>query len=131
MNKQSMLDTAYEYLISKKGETVSFEDLFVYVAEQLGIVDEDGDKKALFYTNLTLDGRFILLSDNTWDLRSLHPSDEYEIDMKNAYNEGDEIDDTSDDEEEDDLLEKDEIDSEDNDNHEYDTNHEDSESHLY
>lgn len=39
------------------------------------------EKESLFYTNITLDGRFITVGENNWDLRSRHKFDEVHIDM--------------------------------------------------
>ena len=53
-----------------------------------------------FYTQLSLDGRFITLTDNFWDLRSRHKFEQVHLDMIDAYSdEDDEID-----EEEEELL---------------------------
>jgi len=37
--------------------------------------DEAYDKIASFYTQLTIDGRFVILSDGKWDLRERHTHD--------------------------------------------------------
>ena len=46
------------------------------------------------YTQLSLDGRFIILTDNNWDLRSRHVYSQVHIDMDDAYSddEGEEYD---------------------------------------
>ena len=43
------------------------------------------DKESLFYTNITLDGRFITVGENNWDLRSRHKFSDVHIDMNDIY----------------------------------------------
>ena len=38
---------------------------------------------------MMLDGRFVTLGENEWDLRSRHTFDKVHIDMKDVYNEDD------------------------------------------
>ena len=59
----------------------------------------------VFYTNITLDGRFITVGENRWDLRSRHKFDEVHIDMNDIY--ADDEEDTSDDDGDDGLIEDD------------------------
>ena len=67
MNK-SNLDVAYE--IVKNVESISFNDLWNQVAEVQNYTEEEkATKVGKFYTNLILDGRFVNLGDNVWDLR--------------------------------------------------------------
>lgn len=100
MNKP-FIEHAYDF-VSKQKNPVSFADIWNYIVEQseLGELSEDelATKAARFYTNLLLDGRFVNLGDNTWDLRSRHTFDKVHIDMKDVYSEVEEDDD--DDEEE-------------------------------
>lgn len=82
---KSFLDLASEYL-EKQSEPVGFQKLFDYAVQQSGITKEEAEKKiSLFYTNLLLDGRFVTLGENTWDLRSRHKFDKVHIDMKDVY----------------------------------------------
>ena len=46
---------------------------------------EKDDKESLFYTNITLDGRFITVGENNWDLRSRHKFSDVHIDMNDIY----------------------------------------------
>ena len=57
---------------------------------------------SLFYTNITLDGRFITVGENAWDLRSRHKFSDVHIDMNDIY---------SDDEEDDSEEPEDDVDS--------------------
>ena len=59
----------------------------------------------MFYTNITLDGRFITVGENRWDLRSRHKFYEVHIDMNDIY--ADDEEDTSDDDGDDGLIEDD------------------------
>ena len=52
--------------------------------------EEKDEKESLFYTNITLDGRFITIGENNWDLRSRHKIDEVGIDMNDIYTDEDE-----------------------------------------
>ena len=42
-------------------------------------------KNLCFYTNITLDGRFITVGENAWDLRSRHKFSDVHIDMNDIY----------------------------------------------
>ena len=79
MNK-SNLDVAYE--IVKNVESISFNDLWNQVAEVQNYTEEEkATKVGKFYTNLILDGRFVNLGDNVWDLRERNTFDKVHIDM--------------------------------------------------
>lgn len=87
---RSMVDVAYE-LMSKKKKAVNFYKLWQEVSEVKGFDEEEKDEKeSLFYTNITLDGRFITVGENNWDLRSRHKFDEVHIDMNDIYTDEDE-----------------------------------------
>ena len=43
-----------------------------------------------FYTNLTLDSRFVNVGDNKWDLRERLPFEKVHIDMNDIYNDDEE-----------------------------------------
>ena len=88
MNK-SNLDVAYE--IVKNVESISFNDLWNQVAEVQNYTDEEkATKVGKFYTNLILDGRFVNLGDNVWDLRERNTFDKVHIDMSECYSEEEE-----------------------------------------
>jgi DNA-directed RNA polymerase subunit delta len=87
--QKSMRDVAFE-LLSKKKNPVAFNKLWKEVAEVLGLTEEEATAKiGTFYTHITLDGRFILLQNNTWDLKSRHCESEWKIDMNELYKEDD------------------------------------------
>ena len=88
MNK-SNLDVAYE--IVKNVESISFNDLWNQVAEVQNFTEEEkATKVGKFYTNLILDGRFVNLGDNVWDLRERNTFDKVHIDMSECYSEEEE-----------------------------------------
>ena len=92
---KSNLDVAYE-LVSNKRKPVEFSKLWEEVSQIQGLSEEEAKGKASkFYTALSLDGRFITLGENTWDLRSRYTFDKVHIDMNEVY-----ADDIEDDEKE-------------------------------
>ena len=88
-NQKSMRDIAHE-LLTKKKNPVLFDKLWKEVSEILGLSEEEAlEKIGTFYTHITLDGRFVLLENNTWDLRVRHKFEEITIDMNDLYDEED------------------------------------------
>lgn len=88
MNK-SNLDVAYE--IVKGVDSISFKDLWNAVAQAQNFSEEEkATKVGKFYTNLILDGRFVNLGDNVWDLRERNTFDKVHIDMSECYSEEEE-----------------------------------------
>lgn len=98
--KNSMSDCAYNYL-SKKKKAKSFYEIWDNVVAELEISEEEQNEViSYFYTNLTLDSRFVNVGENKWDLRERLPFEKVHIDMNDIYNDEEEMD-------EDDLLEDD------------------------
>ena len=96
-NSKSMLDVAYEIACENNGP-ISFKDLVSEVASRLAMNEEELNKRiSRFYTNLSLDGRFVTLGENVWDLRNRHTFDKVKIDMKDVYKDPDEDEDNQDD----------------------------------
>lgn len=82
---KSLLDIAYDY-ISSLDNPCTFNDLWSHIVSEANLSNEESTNKvARFYTNLMLDGRFVFLGDNLWDLRSRQTFDKVHIDMKDAY----------------------------------------------
>ena len=83
--QSSMVDIAFD-LMKKKKKPVDFYKLWQEVSEIKGF-DEDQKvaNESLFYTNITLDGRFITVGENNWDLRSRHKFSDVHIDMNDIY----------------------------------------------
>lgn len=92
--EKSNLDVAFE-LVSRKKNPVVFSKLWEEVSQIQGLSEEEAKRRASkFYTALSLDGRFITLGDNTWDLRSRYTFDKVHIDMNEVYtDEADEVED--------------------------------------
>ena len=90
MFKRSMVEVGYELLL-KKQSPQKFNKLWSEASEILGLdAIEVENYISDFYTNLTLDERFVLLEDNTWDLRERQSFDKVHIDMNDIYSEIDE-----------------------------------------
>lgn len=72
MKEMSLPEAAYEILKSAK-DPLSFQELYEEVAKEAEMTPEEHDARiGQFYTDLFLDGRFCLLSDNFWDLSERH-----------------------------------------------------------
>ena len=100
MNDKSLLELAYE-IISKSKGSVAFKTLWATLVNEKGFTEEEANKRiSPFYTSLLLDGRFVTLGENKWDLRERHTFDKVHIDMKDVYNEVDVSDDDPDEAEE-------------------------------
>lgn len=94
--RESKTDIAYRLMLKKKKER-NFYDLWedvkaelakVAAPEELENVEED---ISFFYTNLTLDGRFVCVGENKWNLRERVTFDKVHIDMNEIYAEEEEI----------------------------------------
>ena len=73
-------------LVLKKKAPVEFNKLWQEVSQIQGFSEEEANAKiGKFYTNLSLDGRFITLGENTWDLRERYVFEKVHIDMNDVY----------------------------------------------
>ena len=120
MVKQSNVDIAYD-IVSANGSPITFADLWAKLCEVNNYTEQEATRKiGSFYTSLLLDGRFVNLGDNTWDLRSRYKFDKITLDVNECYSEEDEVeqdqeekedendssdDEASDEEKEDDYVE--------------------------
>ena len=87
MLRESMVEVAYE-LMQKKQGAQKFVKFYEEVAAILSMSEEEAEQNiSKFYTKLTLDERFVLLEDNTWDLRERQSFDKVHIDMNDIYSE--------------------------------------------
>lgn len=77
MASKSMTDVAYEILSSKK-RAAQFNKLWEDVSKVTGA---SKDKIAQFYSDLTLDSRFVSLKENKWDLVERRKYEESHIDL--------------------------------------------------
>ena len=97
---KSLLDYAYDY-VSGQSQQSKFEDIWAYCVEQAGLTKEEANNKvSRFYTNLMLDGRFVTLGENEWDLRVRHKFEKVHIDMSEVYADVETYDEDSEEEEE-------------------------------
>ena len=97
---KSLLDLAYDY-VSGQSQQSKFEDIWAYCVKEAGLTKEEADNKvSRFYTNLMLDGRFVTLGENEWDLRVRHKFENVHIDMSEGYADVDTYDEDSEEEEE-------------------------------
>ena len=98
--ENSMCNVAYE-ILKEVNEKVAFNALWGAVCDRLGIQDEDRNNLiSVFYTQLTLDGRFMFLDENYWDLRVNHTYDEFSEDSYDSYSD-------EEDENDEDLIDED------------------------
>jgi DNA-directed RNA polymerase subunit delta len=86
---QSMLNVAYGVLKDFNRE-MKFSELYTEVSLRLEFTDEKKfENISKFYTDLVLDGRFVALPENVWDLRENQKFEKYHIKMEDVYNEMD------------------------------------------
>ena len=97
---KSLLDHAYDY-VSGQNQPSKFQDIWAYCVKEAGLSPEEAAQKvSRFYTNLMLDGRFVTLGENQWDLRSRHKYETVHIDMSEVYSDVETYDEDSEEEEE-------------------------------
>lgn len=91
MNEKSLLDCGFDVLSASK-DPMKFVDLFNAAVKASGEEIAESDirtRMSKFYTQLSLDGRFVTLTDNFWDLRSRHVFEQVHLDAIDAYSEED------------------------------------------
>ena len=85
MKEGSMIETAITVL-EQHQEAMRFADLWREVKIALDIQpNEEESRIGHFYTDISLCGKFVVLADNTWDLRCRHTYDKVHIDVKYVY----------------------------------------------
>ncbi|MCR5491633.1 MAG: DNA-directed RNA polymerase subunit delta [Bacilli bacterium] len=103
MKEGSMIQAACR-ILEENGKEMSFADLWSAVRHDLDIDDVEANARiGFFYTDLSMNGLVVALTDNVWDLRKRHTYDKVHIDVKDVYTEveqssGDEFDQQDDDE---------------------------------
>lgn len=106
--KKSMLDVAYE-ILEKAEAPLAFNDMLNEVSKRLEMTEEETrSKMAQFYTNLSVDGRFVCCTDNHWEVREKVPFEQVHIDMNDAYNDKEDLEEENLDDVEKELGEDDE-----------------------
>lgn len=116
---ESMVDVAFD-ILNENQRTMNFQELYHEITKKLELSDEESLAKiAQFYTNLSLDGRFVTLGNNEWDLRKNQTYDKVHIDMNDVYSDIEEetaanrdAEDLDEDASDEDSEDKDEYDSE-------------------
>jgi DNA-directed RNA polymerase subunit delta len=99
LEQMSLTDIALE-LLKDNTEKYTFIDLFNLIAGVLEFSDEERESKlGIFYTSLTLDGRFVILSDGSWDLRVRHKFEQVNPDFSDFDIEDDIIEEEEDEDE--------------------------------
>ncbi len=97
MNKISTIEVSFDILKKEKG-SLDIKALFDKACKVIEIDENEYyDRLALFHTHLTMDGRFVILADGTWDLRENHPfevaniaSTDFELDIEDEFEEDEE-----------------------------------------
>ena len=82
MSKKSLIDYGFE-ILSASDKPMKFLDLFNKTIELSGLVLSESElktKMSKFYTQLSLDERFIILPENYWDLSSRHEFKQIHLD---------------------------------------------------
>lgn len=129
MPNKSLIEIAYEFVSSQK-DPVLFKTIWEAVKEKAELTEEEAAAKlSRFYTNLILDGRFVTLQDNFWDLRSRQTFDKVHIDMKDVYSDVEEMDKDSEEEDEEEKIYNESLDNDQlKDSDDFDSDEEQSEN---
>lgn len=102
MKEGSMLESA-RAILEANGTSLKFADLWAKVKEDLEIsAEEEYERIGHFYTDLSLSGEFVVLTDNCWDLRSRHKFDDVRSDVNAVYSDIEESDKDAEDKQEED-----------------------------
>jgi DNA-directed RNA polymerase subunit delta len=108
---KSMLELAHEFILAKK-KAVTFKEIWQYVQKQT-------DEKATlqigrFYKLLTLDGRFVALGSNKWDLKARYTFKELYDDARGVFRDVEAIEEGGEEAEDDPFDEDDEDEDDEN-----------------
>ena len=80
--KKSMVDVAYD-LMSTKKKAIVFLKLWEEVCQVMAFTkQQEEDNIAQFYSDLSLDDRFVTVGENKWDLRERHTYHEVVVDTE-------------------------------------------------
>ncbi len=102
------IDVAYNLLLDHK-EGMSFKDLWANVKSEMGYDDKMASKKiSQFYTNLSLDGRFVNLENNFWNLKTHCKYDDIAINEEELQESDDTDEDVDGDYQDDEVVESEE-----------------------
>lgn len=90
--KRAMIDVAYDQLSTKK-KPVVFLKIWEEVSQIMGFTQaQEEDNIAQFYSDLSLDDRFVCVGENKWDLRERHTYHEVVVDTDEILIDEDEDD---------------------------------------
>ena len=103
---KSMTDAAYDVMLKRK-RAIDFSRLWKEIVKVTGT---DDSKIARFYSDLTLDNRFVALKENKWDLRERYKYSESHIDISQYELEDEEEEEEIEEESSGDEMEKDDQD---------------------
>jgi DNA-directed RNA polymerase subunit delta len=81
---KSMLELAHEFIVSKK-KAVTFKDIWQYIQKQTD--EKESIQLGRFYKLITLDGRFVALGSNKWDLKERYTFKELYDDARGVFRE--------------------------------------------
>ena len=95
---KSMLESAHEFIHGKK-KAVTFKEIWQYVQKQTD--EKESLQLGRFYKLLTLDGRFVALCSNKWDLKERYTYKELYDDARGVFREVEAPDEAGEDSEED------------------------------
>lgn len=99
MRKRTNIEIAYA-LLKDKGEALSFQELWQNIVNEHEYSEAEGnDLISKFYTALMMDGRFVNLGDNVWNLREHVLFADIDLPLNEVYSDIDEPDDEEDEEE--------------------------------
>jgi DNA-directed RNA polymerase subunit delta len=79
---KSMLELAHEFIVGKK-KAVTFKEIWQYVQKQTDEIESL--QLGRFYKLITLDGRFVALGSNKWDLKERYTFKELYDDARGVF----------------------------------------------
>ena len=98
MRKRTNIEIAYS-LLKEKGEALSFQELWQSIVNEHEYSEVEGnDLISKFYTALMMDGRFVNLGDNVWNLREHVLFADIDLPLNEVYSDIDEPDEEEDEE---------------------------------
>jgi DNA-directed RNA polymerase subunit delta len=84
ISETSMLEVSYAILDEQK-KPAEYHALLQRVGQVKGLADDQLTRRiSHFYTEMSIDGRFVNLGDNSWGLRSWYPFDQTEEELSQA-----------------------------------------------
>jgi len=110
LREESLIDIAYAILEDRKS-AINFNDLLAEIKSYNGMTDAELKERLVqFYTDLNVEGRFLLNQENGWGLREWYKVETIEEETAPTVKTRKKKKATEDDEDEDDILELDEED---------------------